>query len=205
MPRRPDGSLDTGSGSGPVEAASRTSPTRGSSRSGSAQRRPRPAAWRCLERRCQRHRHRRRNLPRGRAMHQARPHWAWQTADGDAPDFESRVKVTFHEDGSETVVHLRHHDLPPDLLDGHREGWHHYLARLPPPPRAATRTGLPRHRCDHHDPRAKRSQRRPSALRRVDRPGVQDAGLSRRDADSSPAPAPRDQAVTAAESRPGRE
>jgi uncharacterized protein YndB with AHSA1/START domain len=56
--------------------------------------------------------------------------WSWQTTNNDAPDFESRVEVTFHEDGSETVVHIRHHDLPPDLIDGHHEGWRHYLARL---------------------------------------------------------------------------
>jgi uncharacterized protein YndB with AHSA1/START domain len=56
--------------------------------------------------------------------------WSWQTTDGATPAFESEVEITFHEDGPETVVRLRHRGLPPDALSGHDEGWRHYVRRL---------------------------------------------------------------------------
>jgi uncharacterized protein YndB with AHSA1/START domain len=56
--------------------------------------------------------------------------WAWRTASGEDAAYESRVEVTFREEGGETVVKLRHHGLPGGLRDAHDGGWRHYLDRL---------------------------------------------------------------------------
>jgi len=42
----------------------------------------------------------------------------------------TRVEITLEPDGDETIVRLRHMDLPADETEIHADGWQHYLARL---------------------------------------------------------------------------
>lgn len=56
--------------------------------------------------------------------------WGWEGEGNPVPPGSSTVDVTLTPDGDETVVRLRHYDLPADQRDGHREGWQHYMERL---------------------------------------------------------------------------
>lgn len=42
----------------------------------------------------------------------------------------TKVEITLEPDGEETIVRLRHLDLPTDERDIHADGWKHYLDRL---------------------------------------------------------------------------
>lgn len=42
----------------------------------------------------------------------------------------TKVEITLQPDGDETVVRLRHLDLPTEERENHADGWKHYLDRL---------------------------------------------------------------------------
>ena len=42
----------------------------------------------------------------------------------------TKVEITLEPDGEETIVRLRHSDLPADEREIHADGWRHYLERL---------------------------------------------------------------------------
>ena len=56
--------------------------------------------------------------------------WGWECEGATVPPGSSRVEVTFESDGDHTIVRLRHYGLPADEMDGHSEGWDHYMSRL---------------------------------------------------------------------------
>jgi uncharacterized protein YndB with AHSA1/START domain len=54
----------------------------------------------------------------------------WEGND-DVPPGSSTVEVSLIPDGDETIVRLRHTDLPtPESAAEHTMGWDHYMARL---------------------------------------------------------------------------
>lgn len=57
--------------------------------------------------------------------------WGWE-APGDAtPPGSSVVEVDLEPDGAAgTVLRLRHHGLAMDAVQGHTEGWDHFLGTL---------------------------------------------------------------------------
>ena len=56
--------------------------------------------------------------------------WGWEGSDG-LPPGSTTVEITLTPDGDETIVTLRHYDLPnQDAATSHAGGWKHYLARL---------------------------------------------------------------------------
>ena len=62
--------------------------------------------------------------------------WGWEN-DELVPPGSSTVEITLRPDGDETILVLRHADLPTDpMAASHREGWERYLDRL-----AAAATG----------------------------------------------------------------
>lgn len=48
----------------------------------------------------------------------------------DVPPGASRVEVTLVADGQDTILTLRHHDLPQRHTDAHGAGWAHFLGIL---------------------------------------------------------------------------
>jgi uncharacterized protein YndB with AHSA1/START domain len=61
--------------------------------------------------------------------------WGWEGQEGSqgehaVPPGSSRVEVSLVPDGDETVVRLRHVDLPEQSVEVHGQGWDHFLARL---------------------------------------------------------------------------
>jgi uncharacterized protein YndB with AHSA1/START domain len=59
--------------------------------------------------------------------------FTWGTEQGSIPiaPGASTVEVTFIPDGADTIVRLRHYNLPsPELRDMHSMGWDHYFERL---------------------------------------------------------------------------
>jgi uncharacterized protein YndB with AHSA1/START domain len=46
------------------------------------------------------------------------------------PPGSSRVQVTFIDDAGDTIMTLRHTDIPPDELGRHDDGWTHFLGRF---------------------------------------------------------------------------
>jgi len=56
--------------------------------------------------------------------------WGWE-GHPEVPAGSTRVEVTLEPDGEETVVRLRHADLPSEAQRSeHTDGWQHYLGRL---------------------------------------------------------------------------
>ena len=61
--------------------------------------------------------------------------WGWEGEGAAVPPGSSTVEVTFEPDGDHTILRLRHYGLPADEMDGHEmdghsEGWDHYMPRL---------------------------------------------------------------------------
>jgi len=58
--------------------------------------------------------------------------WGWEHPGNPVPPGSSTVEVDLFpdEEGTTTLVRLRHHGLPADAVDLHRAGWEHYLSRL---------------------------------------------------------------------------
>ena len=54
--------------------------------------------------------------------------WSWEGSH--MPPGFTTVEVTFQSDEDDTIIRLRHIDLPEDQRSMHVEGWEHYLARL---------------------------------------------------------------------------
>ena len=55
--------------------------------------------------------------------------WGWE--GGPVAPGSSLVRVTLEPDGNGTVVRLRHSGLPnEEMLESHKGGWEHFLARL---------------------------------------------------------------------------
>lgn len=56
--------------------------------------------------------------------------WGWE-GDTEAPPGSSTVEVSLTPDGDETIVRLRHTDLPTkESAAKHTMGWNHYMSRL---------------------------------------------------------------------------
>lgn len=55
--------------------------------------------------------------------------WGWE-GNEHVPPGSSTVEVTLTPDGSGTIVHLVHRDLPTEATEVHAEGWRHFLPRL---------------------------------------------------------------------------
>jgi uncharacterized protein YndB with AHSA1/START domain len=56
--------------------------------------------------------------------------WGWE-APGDAtPPGASRVEVDLAPDGDGTILRLRHSGLVAEAVQGHSEGWDHFLSLL---------------------------------------------------------------------------
>lgn len=56
--------------------------------------------------------------------------WGWDMPGDPVPPGASTVEVTLTPDGDGTIVRLLHHGLPSAAVDGHREGWDHFLPTL---------------------------------------------------------------------------
>jgi uncharacterized protein YndB with AHSA1/START domain len=57
--------------------------------------------------------------------------FTWGVSDSDVlPPGSTTVEIVLTPDGSDTVVTLTHHDLPPSELPSHRAGWTGLLNRL---------------------------------------------------------------------------
>ncbi len=75
------------------------------------------------------------NMARGEYV-EVKPHskvvftWGWE-GDDEVPPGSSTVEVSLTPDGDETIVRLRHTDLPTkESADKHTMGWDHYMSRL---------------------------------------------------------------------------
>lgn len=55
--------------------------------------------------------------------------WGWIDQPG-VPPGSSTVEIDLVEDGTSTIVKLRHTGLPPGEIPFHQMGWAHYLPRL---------------------------------------------------------------------------
>jgi uncharacterized protein YndB with AHSA1/START domain len=55
--------------------------------------------------------------------------WGWE-GHPEVPSGSTRVEVTLEPDGEETIIRLRHADLPENERAIHADGWRHYLDRL---------------------------------------------------------------------------
>ena len=51
---------------------------------------------------------------------------AWRTTAFAQSDADSRVEIVLEADGNETVLTLRHTDIPDGQGDGYRQGWIDY-------------------------------------------------------------------------------
>lgn len=55
--------------------------------------------------------------------------WGWEGSSDVAPG-SSTVTISLQPDGDDTIVELRHADLPGGATDNHAEGWSFFLPRL---------------------------------------------------------------------------
>jgi uncharacterized protein YndB with AHSA1/START domain len=55
--------------------------------------------------------------------------WGWIDHPG-VPPGSTTVEIECVPDGDGTLIRLTHRDLPPEEIDLHRIGWHHYVPRL---------------------------------------------------------------------------
>jgi len=56
--------------------------------------------------------------------------WGEEGDESPVPPGSTTVEVTLRPDGNETVLRLRHLDLPEDQRSSHTEGWGYFLPRL---------------------------------------------------------------------------
>ena len=56
--------------------------------------------------------------------------WGWEAADDPTPPGASTVEVDFVPDDGGTILRLRHSGLVTEAVEGHAEGWDHFLERL---------------------------------------------------------------------------
>lgn len=56
--------------------------------------------------------------------------WGWEGDDSPLPPGSSTVEISLTADGDGTIVRLRHLNLPEKEVQGHTEGWDHFLPRL---------------------------------------------------------------------------
>ena len=54
----------------------------------------------------------------------------WEGEGHPVPPGSTTVEITLTADGDGTLLRLVHRDLPAAAVEGHTEGWTHYLARL---------------------------------------------------------------------------
>lgn len=54
----------------------------------------------------------------------------WEGEGHPIPPGSTTVEITLTPDGDGTLLRLVHRDLSADAVEGHAEGWTHYLARL---------------------------------------------------------------------------
>jgi uncharacterized protein YndB with AHSA1/START domain len=66
--------------------------------------------------------------------------FGWETAEGAPPiaPGSTTVEVTLMADAGDTVLTLRHRDIPIDIADEHAKGWAHFLPLLAQAAQAAT-------------------------------------------------------------------
>jgi uncharacterized protein YndB with AHSA1/START domain len=76
--------------------------------------------------------------------------FGWEPGGGapPAPPGSSRVETTLTDDGGDTIMTLRHYELPGSVLSLHRSGWAWFLSILP----NAGRNQLVPGRGPAHDP-----------------------------------------------------
>ena len=56
--------------------------------------------------------------------------WGWVAPNSPVPPGASTVEIEFLADGADTLVQLRHRDLPAPVRQAHEQGWDFYLPRL---------------------------------------------------------------------------
>ena len=56
--------------------------------------------------------------------------FGWEGKDHPVPAGSSTVEISLVQDGTATIVRLRHSGLPAEQAGGHKEGWEHFLPRL---------------------------------------------------------------------------
>ncbi len=56
--------------------------------------------------------------------------WGWEGDGSPLPPGASTVEITLTPDGRGTILRLRHFNLPQKEVEGHAEGWDHFLPRL---------------------------------------------------------------------------
>jgi uncharacterized protein YndB with AHSA1/START domain len=56
--------------------------------------------------------------------------FGWEGEESSLPPGSSTVEFTFTPRGDQTLVRLRHFNLPEGMIDSHTEGWTHYFDRL---------------------------------------------------------------------------
>ena len=56
--------------------------------------------------------------------------WGWDAPNSPVPPGTSTVEIDFIPDGADTLVRLRHRDLPAQARQAHEQGWDYYLPRL---------------------------------------------------------------------------
>ena len=56
--------------------------------------------------------------------------WGWEGDNSTVPPGSSTVEITLIPEGEETIVRLKHFNLPEKEVQGHTEGWDHFLPRL---------------------------------------------------------------------------
>ena len=56
--------------------------------------------------------------------------WGWEGEGSAVPPGTSTVEITLVPDGAETIVRLRHLNLPQDEREQHSQGWDHFMPRL---------------------------------------------------------------------------
>jgi uncharacterized protein YndB with AHSA1/START domain len=56
--------------------------------------------------------------------------WGWDAPNSPVPPGASTVEIEFLPDGADTLVQLRHCDLPAPVRQAHEQGWDFYLPRL---------------------------------------------------------------------------
>lgn len=56
--------------------------------------------------------------------------FGWEGPDSPVAPGSTRVEVTFTADGDDTVMTLRHTEMPAEAAADHEQGWAHFLAVL---------------------------------------------------------------------------
>jgi uncharacterized protein YndB with AHSA1/START domain len=56
--------------------------------------------------------------------------FGWENSQRNVPPGSSLVEIDLVPQNGGTLLRFQHTGLPPDTVQGHREGWDHYLKRL---------------------------------------------------------------------------